>query len=157
MGRRVIRSVSDLVLGGLLLALGLYVFLHSRATLPIGTLARVGPGMYPSMLGVALASLGGVIGAMGFTGPRRDPIIVRVRPLLFVLTALIVFAVLVRPVGLFPALFLMTLIATRAEGRPGPVGSVILSLVIATLAVLLFRVALGMPFPAFVWPIRGLW
>lgn len=152
-----IRSLADLILGGLLLGLGLYVFFHSRANLPLGTLARMGPGMYPSILGVALAGLGAVIGAMAFVGPRRDPLTVRVRPVVFVLTSFLVFAALVRPLGLFPALFVMTLIATRADGQPGPLGSVILSLVVATLAVLLFRVGLSMPFPAFVWPPRGLW
>lgn len=152
-----IRSLSDLVLGALLLALGLYVVFHTRAHLPLGTLARMGPGVYPLILGVAIMALGGVIGAMAFIGPRRDPITLRLRPLVFVLTAFLVFAVMVRPVGLFPALFAMVLIATRADGQPGPAGSVILAIVIAMLAVLLFRVGLGMPFPAFVWPIRGLW
>lgn len=152
-----IKSASDLVLGGLLLCLGIYVAAHAQANLPMGTLARMGPGMYPLALGVLLACLGAVIGTSSFTGARRDPIVIRLRPFFFMLSALVVFAALVRPVGLFPALFLMTLIATRAEGQPGPLGSVILALVIAGLAVLLFRVALGLPFPAFVWPIRGLW
>lgn len=152
-----IRSTSDMVVGGLMLGLGLYVAVHAQAHMPLGTLQRMGPGMYPFALGVILACLGVVIGALAMAGPRRDPIIVRVRPFILVLTAFVVFAALVRPMGLFPALFVMTLIATRAEGQPGPLGSVILALVIATLAVLLFGVALGLPFPAFVWPIRGLW
>lgn len=153
----VIRSMSDVVVGGLLLGLGIYVAAHAQAYLPMGTLQRMGPGMYPFALGIILSCLGAVICAMALTGPRRDPIPLQVRPFVFVLTAFLVFAALVRPLGLFPALFVMTLIATRAEGRPGPLGSVILAIAISTLAVLLFRVALGLPFAAFVWPIRGLW
>ena len=43
--------------GGLMLLFGLAVVLEAR-TFGLGTLARVGPGLYPTLVGAALALLG---------------------------------------------------------------------------------------------------
>jgi hypothetical protein len=150
-----IRSMKDLVAGALLMCFGIFVAVYGYASLPVGTLARMGPGMYPTVLGGFLAVLGASIIGLGMCGPKRDPIQVNLRPVIFVLSALIVFAVLVRPFGLFPALFALTITATRADDQLGLLSALGLALAISVLALLLFRVALGLPFPAFAWPLSG--
>ena len=52
------RDLKDILAGAVLIALGLPGAAYALATLPLGTLRRMGPGMFPAALGLILALFG---------------------------------------------------------------------------------------------------
>jgi len=52
------RNYRDLVAGGLLILVGLYIVVQAAISLRIGVLARMGPGLFPVALGVIMTTLG---------------------------------------------------------------------------------------------------
>ncbi|MFC7705456.1 tripartite tricarboxylate transporter TctB family protein [Plastorhodobacter daqingensis] len=138
--------------GGLFLTLlGAGFAAHAGSNYPIGTITRMGPGMVPTVLGVLL-SLFGIIILVGafFRTPSRAEI--RVFVPLVILSAILAFALLIRPLGLMPAVFACTVIATVAELAFRPVFSLLLGVVLSLAAWLIFVVALQLPIALFNWP-----
>ena len=142
----------DLVGGLSMLAIGGFFAAYALLYLPLGSLARMGPGMYPLGAGALLAVLGLSIAAKGWLGSPGEGIALRPRAAFFVLLSLAAFGALVRPFGLAPALVVLVLIATRADGRLSWRGSGLLATGVAVAAVLIFRVALGLQFTIASWP-----
>lgn len=145
------RDYRDIVGGAGLFALGAFAAIHTASYLRIGTLTRMGPGMFPFALGVILLVLGLAIlipallrrGAM----PQVD-----VRPMITVLLSMLVFAVLVRPFGMVPAIVALTVISSRADNKLSPAGIAAVAGSLSVASVLIFRVGLGVPLPIFAWP-----
>lgn len=73
--------------------------------LAIGTAARMGPGYFPFMLGAGLVALGGVLLARGLTaagGARAWPSL-QLKPVVVILSSVVVFSLVLRPLGLLLA------------------------------------------------------
>lgn len=145
------RDYKDIVGGFLLLAVGLWVVWYANASYDLGTFRRMGPGMFPLLLGVILAGFGGLIAVPAFfrAGPRFQ---IRLWSPLFVLAGVAAFALVVRPFGLIPAILAVTIISSLAELRVRPVSLALLCAGLCTLAWLVFRVGLGLPMPMLRWP-----
>lgn len=127
----------------------------------LGSLRRMGPGYFPLMLGVALCAFA----AMIFVSPDPEDktaeavnpgaggaidegnLLTRLRAFGFVLGAMIVFAVLIRPAGFAPATIAATCLAGMAEPDNGVRELVLLSVGVTVFASLVFIVALGIPVP----------
>jgi putative tricarboxylic transport membrane protein len=136
--------------GGLaLVAIALFALWASR-DLPGMRGFAFGPGTAPRMFAVVLALLGAVIavgGAMN-KGPGIDRFYLR-GPL-FVTLSVVVFAWMVRPIGLVIASFLSILAAAGATPEAKPIETLIWAAVLTAFCCLLFPVALNLPLQ--LWP-----
>src|SRR5262245_42831164 len=111
-----------------------------------GTLTRMGPGYLPAVLSWALVAIGGVlmVRALAHDGPAIEPS--RITPQLFILAAIVVFALTIERLGLALAVALVALTAAFASRDMRWVEAIALALGLAALCVLLFVHLLGQPF-----------
>ena len=145
------RDYRDLFGGGALILIGTFAAAYAASRLDLGTVRRMGPGMFPTALGVVLASFGVALVVPAFLRPGEMPR-VDVRPLVAVLAAIAAFAVMIRPFGIVPTIAATTFIVTRAEVRLPLVHTAILAAVLTLLALLVFKIGLGLPVPMIRWP-----
>ena len=129
---------------------------------PMGTAARMGPGYMPAILGGLLTLLGAVITLKSLHVARagetvREPapgfaaeIARLMRPLFFVVVALLSFAHILPRYGLVAAVVVLVLISAFADHRPRLIPVVPLAIVLAFATVLIFVHGLGIPLR--VWP-----
>lgn len=141
----------DMAGGGILLLCGGFMAINAMANYELGTLQRMGPGMFPLGLGLLMAGFGVALGVMAWfrSGPMPD---IRIWSPLFVLLGIAGFALAVRPLGLIPAILAVTIISSFAELKVRPLSLAILCLVLCVMAWLVFRVALGLPLVMIRWP-----
>ena len=142
---------TDMVGGALLVLVGIAVSLISIANYPLGTLTRMGPGMFPAGLGGVLAFFGLILFVQAFRrrGERPD---LRTWSPLFVLGGVAAFAVLVKPFGLIPAILGITIVSSLAELRIRPASLAMLCLALCLIAPGVFKYGLGLRLPLFAWP-----
>lgn len=142
---------TDMAGGALLLAVGATVSLYSISSYPLGTLSRMGPGMFPAGLGALLAFFGLLLVIQSF---RREgqPADLRVFSPLFVLGGVAAFALLVVPFGLIPSIVGLTVISSLAQLRIKPVSVALLCVALSFLAPGVFKFGLGLNIPLFSWP-----
>lgn len=129
-----------------LFALGVVFLLRARAY-GIGAPHQMGPGYFPAVLGAALCLLAMLIALTHRKAAAGAP--VAWRPVLMIAGGMVTFILAMPHVGLMPALFLCTLIVSRADRHTTPVQSVAVASFLAIGAGLLFIQILGLPIPAF--------
>lgn len=145
------KDEKSLVAGLLLTLLGLAYGLQAWFSYDLGSLRRIGPGMFPLGLGAILTVIGVLIGLSSAARIDRIPR-PELRPLLAVLAAFGGFAIGMRWFGTVPAIFALVLIAVHAErGRDRVVQPLLIAAVLSTLVWLLFKVGLGLPLEMFRW------
>ena len=120
----------------------------------IGTLARMGPGYFPKMLGYFLIFLSLIL----FVSPNksRDETLAkgwqqRIRPWFFILIGVIAFVVLGSYLGFVPATFTLIFISGLADKNNTAKTTFVLALLVTFFSVLVFRYGIGLQFPLFVW------
>lgn len=145
----------DLMAALLFVVIGLVAFVIAL-DYEVGTVRRLGPGVFPLMVSGLLVLLGVGLAIQVFLSgkfngvPSLKPRFETVRALFFVLASLLAFALLVRPAGLFIATAVQVFVVTRAEaGRP-VLGSLVLALSLAVIAAAIFIYGVGLPIP--LWP-----
>jgi len=143
------RDLQDIVGGLAMMAIGLFVAWYAYHAYDMGRLARMGPGFFPVSLGVILATIGLFITIPAFLRPG-SPIKVEVRNLVCITLGVVVFALLMRTLGIVLASVASALIASLADRSVSWKGRVLISLGIAFVTWLIFIVGLGMSIP--VWP-----
>lgn len=142
--------------GVLFTALGIGAFWVAR-DYPFGGLTQLSTGFFPLVLSVLLIALGicicaaAIVGSGGAAEPQPQASLGQAaRPLFYVLLALLVFALLVRPWGLALSTVALVVIGSRAE-RGFPLALAFpLAVALAAVAVGIFVYGLGLPFR--VWP-----
>lgn len=145
------RDYTDVFGGLLLLVVGAGFAWYSAENYDIGTLRRMGPGMFPMGIGCLLAVFGVLLGVPALFRAGETPEI-RVWSPIFVLSGVAAFALVIRPFGLIPAILAVTIISSLAELRVRPVSLAALCLALCLIAWLTFRVGLGLPISMFRWP-----
>ena len=140
----------DFYAGLLLIFFGLTTILIARSY-PMGTMGRMGPGYFPTMLGGILTLLGLIIAgrALWSGGPAMRPW--ALRPLALVLGAVLAFAVLVNFLGLVVAVLSLIVISCLGGWEFHPREVAILCLVLVLLTVTIFVYGIGMTFK--LWPV----
>jgi putative tricarboxylic transport membrane protein len=113
----------------------------------MGTATKMGPGYFPTVLGVLLALIGLVLVVRAFL-TRGEPIRgIAIRALVLVLGATIVFGLLLRGAGMVIALVVLVLVSAAASRlvlwRP----AVVLAVGLAAFSTLVFAKLLGLPIP----------
>lgn len=120
--------------------------------LPLGTAAFMGSAAFPTVIGGGLLVTGAVLIVRSLRGARQSLPTLAWRPILMVTGALVVFALSVPRIGFVASAAITLAIAAYASYAPrftwGRI--VVFALSIATLAAVLFKVGLGLPFE--LWP-----
>ena len=146
MQRRLVRQ--DFLGGLAVIAVAAFAFWLAR-NLPTGGAGGMGPGTLPKGLAVLLGGLGVLLVLNSFNGERLARW--SVRGPLFVLGALVLFGLAVRPLGLVVAGPLA--IAAAAIGSPEARWreTLVYGLAMTAFCVGLFKFALGLPIPLAPW------
>lgn len=136
-------------LGGLaVIAVGALAYWLAR-NLPAGAGGGMGPGTLPKGLAVLLAGLGAVLVLNSFHGEKLSRW--SVRGPLFVLGALVVFGLAVRPLGLVLAGPLAIAAAAFASSDVRWRETLVYGALMTLFCVGLFKFALGLPIPLAPW------
>jgi hypothetical protein len=147
------RDYRDIIGGCLLMVIGLWATLQAWLDYPLGTVSHMGPGMFPAGEGVLLAGMGLLVFVPALFRIRQASPKPDLRAFFFVLTSLVIFSLTVDTLGLIPATALLTVVAVFADNKLDLIGTVVLAVVLAAIAVLIFRVGLGVPLEPFKWPL----
>jgi uncharacterized membrane protein HdeD (DUF308 family) len=120
----------------------------------MGTGQRMGPAFFPTVLGILLAVLGVIIGLQGLTAEGHEGKIEKFHfdIIGWILGAIVVFGLLLRPAGLVVALLALILISAYASHEFKLKDTVILTvgLIVLVLAVFIWGLKLTIPvLPAF--------
>jgi fumarate reductase subunit C len=146
-----IRHQKDFWSGVMFLVIGLG-FVGFAQDYDMGTAQRMGPGFFPTALGGLLAILGLVVSIVALRSNEPGGEIERFHfgPLLVVLGAVALFALLLRPAGLVAALLVLIGVSAYAshEFRVREVIPLAAFLVVLVLAVFIWGLGLVVP----VWP-----
>lgn len=145
------RDYRDIAGGALLVLFGIAFSLYAIGHYDLGTMRRMGPGMFPAALGFVLAAFGLILLVAAFFRTGEMPEI-RIWTPLFVLAGVTAFGLTIRPFGLIPAVLAVTIVSSLAELKIRPVSLALLCVALCLIAWLAFGVGLGMPIPMFRWP-----
>src|SRR5262249_20318027 len=144
-----IRSPSDFWCGLLLVALGI-AFVVLAQQYRFGTPGRMGPGFFPTILGGVLAALGLSLTIPAFFRSGEPLPRLGLRPLLTVLAAIIIFTLLLQPLGFVLAALILVLISGFADPELRPLEALGLALLLTVFSVGIFVTLLGLPLN--LWP-----
>jgi hypothetical protein len=142
-----IRSPKDFWVGLIYLGTGA-VALWAGRSLPVGTGSEMGPGYFPLALAILLCGFGAASFVVAFTRDGGRVGAIAWKPLGLVALGVVLFAFLLKPLGLAGALAVMILTAASASSEFRFDLKAFVGLV-AFIAVccLVFRVFLGLPVP----------
>jgi hypothetical protein len=138
-----IRNPKDFWAGVAFMASG-GAFLIASRQFAMGTPADIGPGFFPAMVAGLLVLVGVFLafGALAVDGPRIEPM--RFRPVALIIAALVAFGLIIDKGGLILAVAALVLVSSAAGGKFRPLQSVVIALALIALAILVFRLGLGM-------------
>jgi Tripartite tricarboxylate transporter TctB family len=141
-------NTRDIVAGMIFVVLG-GLFALGSLRLEIGTPFRMGPGYFPLVLAIIMMGLGAAtVFQAFFEAPRRVPDVAW-RGLVFVVAAPIAFGLIVRGLGLLPAVAVVTFFSAFASRRATPLRAILLTTILTVSCVLIFHYGLGLPIPLF--------
>lgn len=144
-----IRSPKDFWSGLIFLAIALgFIALSSRYGL--GNMHRMGPALFPVIVGTLLAALGLLIAgrALVFDGPPVPRFYAR--PLLVSLLAMVLFGVALQWFGLIAAIAVLVLVGSLASRESRILPTIFLAALLIVFSVAIFVWVLGLPIP--LWP-----
>lgn len=123
-----------------------------------GSLADMGPGALPIILGATLLAFGFalLLKARGAEAKRTAIALIpreEIRPFLVILAALLAFGLLIDRIRLIPSLIALVAIGWLADSRGRLKELPFLLLIIAAIVVAIFYFGLGIPFHLFDWSI----
>lgn len=149
-GRGLIKSPTDMMAGVFLVAFGLFC-LWASSNLSLGRGANLGPGSFPRGLSIMIMIVGVAIIAQALTvvGPRLEAW--SIRGPFFVLGAVVLFALAVRPLGLVIAGPLCLIFASFASRDIRWIENIIFATLMTAGCILLFKVGLKLPIPVAPW------
>ena len=120
---------------------------------PLGTAARMGPGYFPRVLGGLLMLLGAIVSIRSFWDKGEPIAPFAWKAMALVLGGVCVFGAIVVQTGLVVATTVLIFITGFASKEFNVRESIISSVVLSTIAVLMFIVGLKLQFPIFPWGI----
>lgn len=135
----------DLAAGAALIVIGL-VFAIGSLQLRIGTARNMGAGFFPLVFSAATIVIGALVAlpALSRGGELTVP---PWRPFLAVIGSIALFALVMEPFGLLPAVAGTVCLAAVADRRSTPLATVLLAIGLTAGCWALFVVALGLPMP----------
>ena len=142
-----VKSPQDLGAGAVFVLIGVAGF-YFGSDLAMGSAARMGPGYFPMLLSGLITALGLIVGfgSLAVEGPPIEP--VQLRPILFIVAAILIFGFLIELVGLALTAILLTLFAAYARPEVKLGETLILGAGLALFTVVVFVYLLGQALPA---------
>lgn len=113
----------------------------------MGSAGEMGPGYFPVVLGIVLGALGLLLVGRAIASGDESVGHFSIRPLLFLVVAVVAFGVMIEPLGLILSLIVTVALAAQAGRESGPFEIAILAVVLAALSVGIFHYALRLPLP----------
>ena len=146
-----IRSPKDFWAGLFFIAVALGFILLAQEY-RMGTMHRMGPALFPTLVGLVLAGLGLIIALRAFAvdGPPLPQF--HARPLLVGLAAIALFGIVLSHAGLVAAVAALVAVGAAASRESRPLEVAGLIVVLIAFAVVVFVWLLGLPIP--LWPGR---
>lgn len=140
----------DVLAGSLIFLLGIFIVIYATRHYELGTLLKMGPGFFPTLLGSILTLLGiMVIVPASFAKATASGIHPERRGLCAVLAAMCAFALLVEPFGLVAASAATVAVGSGIGSRLPLNKSVVLVICLTALAVGIFKFGLQVRAPLF--------
>ena len=144
-----IRSPKDFWAGLIFVAIGA-AFIALASQYRLGTMHRMGPAMFPILVGAVLAVLGAIIALRSFL-LDGDPVPrFYARPIGVSLLAIVLFGVALQWLGLIAAIAVLVLLGAYSARDVRPLENVALAAVMIVFSVAVFVWLLGLPLP--LWP-----
>ncbi len=145
-----IKSQEDFWAGMLFIGFGLLAIFIAQ-DYPFGTASRMGPGYFPTWIGIILVVLGGFISLSGFKNIGEGVSNFAWKPMILLGLAFSIFGWGIDHIGFVPSLVAMIMLSSAAgqDFRPKEVVFVTIGLIIGSWA--LFIKGLDLPFPLFWW------
>lgn len=145
--KRVVSS-KDFISGIVFLAIGGTFFALGRGY-SMGTGRSMGPGYFPSLLSVLLMLVGAVLAVKASMKPGEPTPVPAFRKLAVITISVVAFGLLLRPLGLVPAIVALVLIAAPLSVKHKWKATLLLAAGLAAGSSLVFVVLLGLPLPLF--------
>lgn len=139
------------LMAGLLLIVIAAIAAWQGASLSIGTLRHIGPGMIPLSLAALLAIVGIALIFQWLKGERVGTGRWPLRAPVFILGAAVAFGLAVRPLGLSLAGPALVMVAALASHESRWVEVLIFAAGMTVFCLVLFRFLLGLPIPVAPW------
>lgn len=134
----------NLITGIILTAIGVFAAVYAQRY-NMGTLARMGPGLFPYALGVLLTLIGLALAVVSFFESLDDePIKIEWRKATIILGSILVFALLLRPTGIVIATAISTFIATLADQKLNFKKRSLITALVTIITVVIFYYLLNM-------------
>ena len=118
---------------------------------PMGSAMRMGPGYFPTYLGVLMMLLGLIIGIRGILGSGEKISKFVFRPILVLSAGVIIFGILMEMVGFVISLAVLIVLSTLAGKEFKWLEVLILTIVLIIGAILVFIKGIGLPYQLFWW------
>jgi len=118
---------------------------------PLGTMLRMGPGYFPTLLGGLLVLFGMHLLVKGLRSAERIEAGWSLRALVVLPLSLALFGFLMDHAGLVPALAALVLGSAAAGREFKPVEVILLAAFLIAFSMAVFVWALGLPYPMLVW------
>ena len=144
-----VRNQQDLLAGLLFLVIALGALWVSW-NYPLGTAVRMSTGYFPRVLCLLLAVIGLYVLVRAFVVAGAPVSAVRLRPLILITLAVVVFAYAIPTLGVVIASFLLTFIGGYASPRVRFVEMLAAAAILAFVTIAIFVWGIGLPIP--VWP-----
>jgi hypothetical protein len=141
-----VKSPQDFGAAILFLTIGIAGVYFGR-DLAFGSASKMGPGFFPTILSCVIVAIGAIVGlkSLAIEGPPIEP--TKLRPLLFILIAIVAFGYLIEQVGLAITTAALTVFAAYARQDVNLKETAVLAVFLSAFAIGVFAYALGQPLP----------
>ncbi|TVR09670.1 MAG: tripartite tricarboxylate transporter TctB family protein [Salinarimonadaceae bacterium] len=116
----------------------------------LGTLHRMGPGYFPTILGIGLIILSFTL-LFERNGEDGERLPAKFLPVLVVPVAMGIFAFMIERYGVYPATTVLVIVAGLADQTFRPVFLLLMALLVPAAVTVIFVFLLGLPIKPFVW------
>tara|TARA_R110000751_G_scaffold3825_2_gene17779 strand:+ start:1352 stop:1807 length:456 start_codon:yes stop_codon:yes gene_type:complete len=144
----------DMASALMIFCIGLAATLYAWTHYKLGNFRAPGPGLFPVVIAglLTLVGLGLTVQALVQKVQTEKPDF-EFRPFVVIMIAIIAFAMIFPVAGVLPAVFALTFISCFADTPLDTKGKIAVSCVVAVIAVVLFRLILGVRLPV----LTGVW
>ena len=141
-----LRSPKDFWAGLIFVAIGVAFIVLAQAY-RLGTMHRMGPAMFPTMVGALLAGLGVIIALRSLLVDGEPVPRFHARPIGVALAAIVLFGVVLQWLGLIAAVAALVLVGAYAARDVRPLENLALAAAMVLFSVAVFVWLLGLPLP----------
>lgn len=140
------RDYRDMIGGALIFAVGFIAAYIALTNMSMGDLHRIGPGMFPAMIGVLLALFGIAIFVPALSR-KGSELPIRLRPTLAVSAAIGIFCITIKPLGIIPSVVILTVVCALGDAKSTPLATAINAVVLSLIASAIFNFGFNISAP----------